>query len=208
MSESITNILGVPFKKYVQEQIKTRAFQGSTVSRDKDQVSYLANKNCWIQLSSFVDVYDKINQNSSQNGDYLAKNWILLGGTSYYNNGKNNLRYGVEPTIDTSITNNTSYGLGGLDQFGYRPMPGITSATIEHAGRAGALRYADIKFKVWNREQLDVIEKLYFRLGFTCLLEWGHSVYLDNSGKIITDTTPLDIFNKKNTELFLSLIHI
>ena len=35
---------------------------------------------------------------------------------------------------------------------------------------------------VWTVEDLENIEKLYFKPGYTCILEWGHSVYVDNSG--------------------------
>ena len=203
-SEKYTNIVGVPFKRYVKDQLLTRSFQGSTLTRDNNQIIYLANKNCWIRLVSFVDVVDR--DNPMQNKDYLAKNWILFGGTSYVGADNNtlNLRSGIQQNFtadpvnlsDQSITNNSAYGLGGIEQLGYRPMPGIISATVEHAGTAGSLRIANIKFKVWNRQQLDIIDTLYFRLGYSCLLEWGHTSYLkNNTGELETTILPLDIFN-------------
>jgi len=204
MSEKITNIVGVPFKRYVKDQIFTRAYQSSTFDRNEDQVMYLANKNCWIRMASFVSVVDPIGQSS----DELARNWVLMGGTSYYTPDdqgiytKNNLRSGIELSNPVNITNNSAYGLGGTNQQGFRPMPGITSATIEHAGTAGSLRIANIKFKVWNREQLDIIDTLYFRLGYSCLIEWGHTSYIDNKTKKLQNLIfPLDIFNTKDETL-------
>jgi len=213
--EKFTNIVGVPLKKYVKEQLYTRSFQGSTIdSRTNDQIMYLANKTCWIRLVSFVDVGDdQLRRDLDIEGKQKAgtptdvsKQWILFGGTSYislnragrYQNNNINLRSGIESNDPSSITNNSAYGLGGVDQFGYRPMPGIISATIEHAGTAGSLRIANIKFKVWNINQLNAIDLLYFRLGYSCLLEWGHTTYLDNNNKLVTigpQINPLDVFN-------------
>ena len=202
--EKYTNILGTPFKGYVKDQIKTRAYESSTLKRSNSEILHLANKNCWIRLVSSVDINDNIITATS--GPYYAKNWILFGGTSYLTQNENkyvnNLRYGVDdtPNIPDYISPN-AYGMGGTTQLGYRPMPGITSATIEHAGRAGSLRMADIKIKVWNKNQLDAIEKLYFRLGYSCLLEWGHTTYLDNNSKLITQgdlLSPIDVFGDFN----------
>ena len=63
-------------------------------------------------------------------------------------------------------------------------MPGITSVTIESTGRMGSLRQATINFKVWDKHQLDIMDALYFRLGFTTLIEWGHAKYYDNQGRL------------------------
>jgi GH24 family phage-related lysozyme (muramidase) len=206
--EKFTNIVGVPLKEYVKKQLYTRSFQGSTIdSRTNDQILYLANKNCWIRLVSFVNVGDEqLRKNLDIEGKQKAgtpidvsKQWVLFGGTSYYQNDTNNLRFGLETNDPSRITNNSAYGLGGVEQFGYRPMPGIISATIDHAGTAGSLRIANIKFKVWNINQLNAIDTLYFRLGYSCLLEWGHTSYLDNNtSKLVTlgsEINPLDIFN-------------
>ena len=208
--EKFTNIVGVPLKKYVKEQLLTRSFQGSTVdSRSNDQILYLANKNCWIRLVSFVNVEDEQlrkdlgiqGKNREGSPDDVSKQWMLFGGTSYYENDTNNLRFGLETNDPSSITNNSAYGLGGINQFGYRPMPGIISATIEHAGTAGSLRIANIKFKVWNINQLNAIDTLYFRLGYSCLLEWGHTSYLNNdTNKLVTigaEINPLDVFKNE-----------
>jgi predicted chitinase len=52
-------------------------------------------------------------------------------------------------------------------------------------GRLGSLRQANVNFKVWNINQLNVIEALYFRLGYSMLLEWGHTQYFKNNGEFV-----------------------
>jgi len=204
-----TNIIGVPFKQYVSEQLTTRALNISqTGERTQDNILYLANKNCWIKLTSFVTVQGGYAGNLSEStpeGTFLAENWVLFGGTSYLNKNTNpptnNLRYGIEenPTVLNdpylSITNNSAYGLGGVSQQGYKVMPGIKSAKIQHMGTAGSLRSATVNFYVGNKQQLDIIDMLYFRLGYSCLLEWGHTSYLDNKGKLQSNIFPIDIFD-------------
>ena len=77
---------------------------------------------------------------------------------------------------------NGAYGLGGTEELGYRPMPGLTAVNIETTGRLGSLRLATINFKVWNMHQLNAVEALYFRLGYSMILEWGHTQYYKNDG--------------------------
>ena len=72
--------------------------------------------------------------------------------------------------------------------MGFKPMPGITDVTSKSKGTFGTLREAEVKFKVWSKDDLDDIERIYFRVGYSVLLEYGHSVYVDNSGNIKTFT--------------------
>lgn len=176
----LSNIIGAPFSDYVLEQIYTRAYNGSTLNRTPEQVLYLANKTAWARLVSSVNVVDNISKVYKDlgvdltSGEDLAKNWILEAGTSIQNGTGINLRQG--------IGTDGAYGLGGIQELGYRPMPGLTSMVIETTGRLGSLRQATINFKVWNIDQLNVIEALYFRLGYSMLIEWGHTQYYNNDG--------------------------
>ena len=79
-------------------------------------------------------------------------------------------------------------------------MPGLNSVTIDTKGTLGSLREADIKFSVWNMTQLNVIESLYFRLGYTMLLEWGNVNYFNNKKQFITQPFGLDIFSYNSKE--------
>ena len=141
--------------------------------------------------------------------DLLAKEFVLyngtvgLTGTGIGNDPfKYNPKGGVGNTPDN--INNFAYGFGGL-QFGYVPMPGIESVTINHAEASGALRKAKIKIKnVGITQQLNILDALFFRLGFSCLLEFGHSNYFNNDRGYQTfntfSTEPLNLLFQNNTK--------
>jgi GH24 family phage-related lysozyme (muramidase) len=214
MGESLSNVLGAPFSPFVIEQLNVRAQNNSSSERSEEQILYLANKMSWSKLTSSVIVNPKLPFNSLQEfylnlfdgqipnssytrADSLAKNWILFAGTAqvpsafqvssaYGGSDLTSLRYGVGP--------NGAYGLGGNEQ-GYQPMPGIESITIDTKGTLGSLREANIGFKVWNMTQLNVIEALYFRLGYTMFLEWGQVNYFDNNNVYQNKAGGIDFFD-------------
>jgi hypothetical protein len=177
----LSNVIGAPFSDYVLLQLYQRAAHNSTLNRSNEDVLFLANKTAWARLVSSVNisndllglVYRDLGVNYST-PEGLAQNWILEAGTSKQKGNGIELRYGIGP--------DGAYGLGGTDELGYRPMPGLTSVQVETTGRLGSLRQATIQFKAWNMDQLNVIEALYFRLGYSMLLEWGHTQYFNNKG--------------------------
>jgi len=215
LSDKLSNVIGAPFSPYVINQLKVRSDQDSTSTRNDSQILYLANKTAWVRLVSSVDIspvtvvdkkgkknssfdfYKKLKNTDIKNTDIidnyslpddLSKNWILEAGTSKYSSTNGiDLRYGLGP--------DGSYGLGGTKELGYRPMPGLTSVNIETAGRLGSLRFANIEFKVWNMNQLNIIEALYFRLGYSMLLEWGHTQYFDNNSNFQSSQDNIGISN-------------
>jgi len=202
----LSNVIGAPFSSYVLLQLYQRAAQNSTVNRSNEDVLFLANKTGWARLVSSVNIelqptsdilklkdtdyqtyYSRFNLDSAlpyNAPDSLAKNWILEAGCSVQNGNGINLRAGIGP--------DGAYGLGGTEELGYRPLPGLTGVTIETTGRLGSLRQANIQFKVWNMNQLNVIEALYFRLGYSMLLEWGHTQYFENDGNFQRNAFGID----------------
>ena len=210
-SEKLSNVIGAPFAEHILTQLNLRAAHNSTgagevPNRSNDEILFLANKMSWVKLTSSVRVqaennngiptplseyYKKLGVDYA-NADDLAKYWTLEAGTSKANGANVDLRYGVGP--------DGAYGLGGTEELGYRPMPGLTSVTIDTKGTLGSLREATIQFKVWNMNQLNVIEALYFRLGYSMLLEWGHNQFYTNvnqqggGGTFTTNTYGIDPF--------------
>lgn len=201
---AVENIVGGPLKSAIVTQLKKRQeLLGQTGTRGIDNLVYNSNKNCWVKMSSFTEFTgpDSLSVITNLlNGEVpikspvsLASDWTLIGGTAYNSVDSRGLvndtpRYGVS-------TPGGAYGAGGIRELGYRPMPGIVSFTAESLPPVGAAYSATIKLKAWNLNQLSILDMLYFRLGFYCLVEWGHSVFVDNGGKVHTD-----IFQTINTQ--------
>jgi N-acetylmuramoyl-L-alanine amidase len=90
------------------------------------------------------------------------------------------------------------------DEFGIRPMPGITNVVINSRSTTSVglkgLRECTISIKCHSLAQLQAIEILYMRPGYTALLEWGHSVYFNSSDDDPQQNiTYIDIFSGGKT---------
>lgn len=177
-------ILGEVFDKYVDEQIKIRQNSLGKSQKSTDDLVVFNSSTPWIRLSSSVEV-DKdraktlatnlgINE-SEVVGRNLAKNLVLFAGTSdgaTLSNKKGGVGYGL----------NNSYGFLSSKKQGYRPMPGVTGISASYKNN-GTLKQAQVSLKCFTREQFEAVEALYLRLGYTMILEWGHSIYFDNNNK-------------------------
>ena len=123
-----------------------------------------------------------INQNLT--GMELAKSCVLFGGTVGVDNLLNpTFKYGIVDNGGSGaydyVSTIAAYGWGGISKKGFVPMPSIESADVSFYNR-GALQKASVKIKVYSLEQLQIFDVLYFRIGYTMLLEWGHNIWLDN----------------------------
>lgn len=184
-----TNICGSAFQPFVKNQIEERKKLVLKENRDPQTLQWLNNKTAWIRVSSGVNV-DLDNQNFSEKGEALSKKYILQSGLVDYTNGYK-LRSGIDP--------NGAYGIGGTD-FGFRPMPGITSLSIKTGGKLGTLREATIDFVCYNKEQLDIMDALYMKLGMSVLVEWGHIPFIDNKGVLQNLPQPLPFYEIHSKE--------
>jgi len=140
-------------------------------------------------------------------GNDLAKKVVLYGGTQKY----------TEPTGDQPSTfskksginrdggffGQGAYGFGGT-AFGYKPMPGINSAKLGFYNN-GALAKADISITCYNPQQLEFLELLYLRPGYSILLEFGHTQFVNNQGEtevfnvVSGQTYAMDLFFRNTT---------
>jgi hypothetical protein len=199
-------------KQYVQDQLTARqvvvAQQGKpgqqvgSVYRDDKFLRYVAGKNAWVKMQSFVDCYNPVFDNNNNitgyegvkigtktyKGSELARKYILEGGTLFeekddqgIGTNKFTLRSGAGKRSSAYASD---IDLGGDRPLGYRPLPGITSIQINNKSAYGSLREATVKFYAWDKHQLEELELLYMRTGYSVLLEWGWSQYLQ-SGKFI-----------------------
>lgn len=108
-------------------------------------------------------------------GDQLSRKYVLEGGTlvpSLTDPNKFSLRRGVGSRAG-------AYGSLGDRSLGLRPMPGIISVDIKSKSAYGSLREAEVKFMAFDKTQVEELEVLFMRTGYSVLLEFGWSLYLD-----------------------------
>lgn len=137
--------------------------EGST----KEAFTFFSRKTPFIRLTSGVDVKE-----SSE----PASEHVLSNGRTY---SKDDLTNGYQ-------TGGGHVDIGSGEDFGLRPAAGITGMTLNTHNRYGSLRTATVQFEVHTLEQLDRYEELFMRPGYSALLEWGHSVYLNSKEKDYT----------------------
>lgn len=228
------NILGENFDPSIRQQIEVRQkyFGDRTGGLEEGYIekrNQLLYANApFVKLCSSVNINDDIAKNklgisTNYSGNKLAKEFILFSGTStesdpfqvpvefdedgnptrFETRVNNKLRAGLNN--NKSILGNQAYGLGGLD-FGQVPQPGITDLRVNHKNR-GSLREAQINLKAYNQKQFEIIDVLYLRLGYTVLLEWGHSVYIDNGENLqnFNSTLSNDFLDGKITDYYTAL---
>jgi len=175
LGEGHGNIVGEGFNETIIQQIEARQKVFGSLDRTK-YLKFLNARTPWIKLSSAVNVTDKADLKGidpynviAYRNNELAREYVLFGGTSTFKTGAFTQRSGLFDAYDV-----------GDQSQGYRPMPGITSITSKNRNR-GSVRESTINIKAYNTTQFNIIDLLYLRLGYTVLLEWGHSIYIDNN---------------------------
>jgi len=176
------NILGESFDSYVNNQVNVRQKKyslGLNENRTIEDITFMNSKTAFARLMSSVEVSETSNYKNVNalglSGLELAKKYVLFAGTS-------------TSTSDfqrSGLTSDGAYGVGGFE-LGYRPMPGITSVETKVDGD-GYTKSAVVKVKAYNRQQLEILDVLYLRLGYYMLLEWGNVIYWDNDEKLVND---------------------
>jgi hypothetical protein len=205
------SIFKATFSESVKKQLNAR--QRAMIERTPQNLSYLNSRNAWIRLTSSVNIitgYTEDGDIASDDKGALARKYILQGGTL------NNI-------TDKSIVGTLKSGVGGVGGFnnaysntaadglkyrlGIRPTPGITNVEIKSKTAYGSLREAVVNFQCWDIKQLEDLELLYMRPGYTLLLEWGWTPYLltdpNDSSKILYKPTfdgYYDIINTKKAK--------
>ena len=187
------NLIGEPFEPYVNSQIDARQqIYGKKSNRTSEEIAYLNSNNGWVKLASGIEINDerltllKKNNNQMLNtistGKQLAMEYVLFNGITSYSESTDkdgNKKYSQNQYQGVGKGGRVAYGVDGTD-FGYSPMPGLIDVDIKDLNR-GSIKKATLTIKVFNRNQLEIIDCLYMRLGYTVLLEWGHSKYWDDN---------------------------
>lgn len=174
------SIFREPFAPEIKGQLEARQNLIGKENLTSQDITYLNSKTAWVQLRSSVDV----ELQGRVSADGLATDNVLLGGALLSGNQQ---RQGIGTKglgmYDTSIYNK-SQNIIEPNVLGLRPMPGITNLSIQNKGAYGSLRQATVTFQCWDVKQLEMLEMLYMRPGYTLLLEWGWLPYINNDGKL------------------------
>ena len=159
------SLIGASFSDYVYEQINTRQSRLSVDwPRDRTWQSWANSNTAFVRLASSIDV--------NNDKGAMAQKYPLF-----------NTKFNGDLASGVGLGGNTAYGweLDPTEGYGFAIPPGIISADIKAQNR-GSLREANIEILCSNKKQFEIISKLYLRLGYTMLLEWGWSTYYDNNG--------------------------
>lgn len=192
----MANYVGEATQAYVTQQVQQRQNIQGKLNKSNEELQYLTNKNAFVRLASSVVVENDIKKQGFP-GSELAKKFVLFNGVteiqpSQDENGNisstQTQRAGIlnSNSPEAIKNNNNVYGVGGLE-FGLSPMMGITQVNIKSLTR-GSLKEASVDIIANNREQFEIIESLYIKLGYNMLLEWGWTNYFDNNGTYISPT--------------------
>ena len=196
-----TTLVGESFAPWVKDQVEAR--QNLLGKKDgerykNDELRYINSKTSFLRLVSGVDINQDFSPTGTRRlddlglglefeGNELARHFVLEGGTTIIKGGnRTTLRGGIANslnTTDTSLNSKGVYGLASSEEYGYSPMPGLIDAEIKSLNR-GSLKEATVKIKCWNPRQFDIIDTLFIKLKYGMLLEWGHSIYVDNNGEV------------------------
>ena len=177
MAEQRKETFGSSITEGVYNQLTARSNLYSKTSKNKlDQVTLNSNT-AYIKVRSSINILD----NDGNKSPYYAKNFVLAGGALKV--GEEGYRAGVSKEKARNFTH-TDKAYNNYSSLGFRPMPGITGFRISSQNTYGTIRIAEIEFNVWTVEDLEIAEKIYLKPGYSMLVEWGHTVFINNSGEI------------------------
>ena len=151
------------FPAFIQDELARR--QDGMITRNPAFLHQLNSRSAWVRMTSGVDF---------EGSSTLAKNYVLQGGVLNYSlqGKKDNFTQKNGLGDGSNAYSNKSQG-GAINRTGIKPMPGITNVAIQSKGAYGSLQEATVTFNCWDIKQLEELELLYMRPGYTVLLEFG-----------------------------------
>lgn len=192
------SFLGEPISSDVSRQIEKRQELIAQNPRTVATTQLLSSNSGWVRLISGVNTipssvpdseYQDLSrrEQSELTSPDLARSFIL------------------SPVFDRSNLYTST------ENFGIRPRPGLTSFNVVTKGTYGAVREIKIGFNVYSKEDLDTAERLFFRPGMPMIVEWGNSLYTDNSSESNIfrpnqERTLSEFFNTTSIEKVLDLL--
>ena len=195
-------IYGGPLNSQATKQIEFRQKLNSNPSKSVEEVSLLNTRGGWVKITSGVNeivgednkelanrIYGDDLEDSKKaldeyrsEGSKQASKTVLAGGVLSENIKDSEATTKYRLGLDLVDSRNSSYS---NTPSGFRAMPGITDFVVNQASmNNGALKQIQIDIKVNTLEDLNTIDKLYFKPGFDILIEYGANVYIDEDGEV------------------------
>ena len=189
--------VGQPISKKVHRQLAAREEILGKINRSPEDLAWMTSRNVFVRLMSSVNtlsdteaqaIYDSHDISKAVGSSTTAKDKVLyslgLAPDASRDQFTNSMNIGA-PRPATNLDKNSNLGI--------RPGSGITNITVKSKNTYGTLREAEISLKIWSKDELELLDELYFRPGYSLLLEWGHTYYyLSDSkkynGEILTVT--------------------
>ena len=193
-----TSKIHQPISKSVTRQIKVREdILEKKSGRTDEQIMYLTSKTGWVKVSSAVNIQTGNPNEKSVVGKGSKDEYTYDGGSN--KKAKSNILSGgllnqqLKYKAGIFGNSNNAYNQENPGK-GYRPIPGITGFQTQFSGTYGAYQKAVVQFQANSLDQLDLLETLYLRPGMSLLVEYGHSVYVDNKGNLQTNIKTVENF--------------
>ena len=216
-------VIGGGLNGSVVKQLIAREKLLSQNKRSKDHLLFFNSNGAWARLVSSINTITEEETKALADGTVtikevtgnknLAYNNVLMGGVFKQTTPKNqtSIGSGLNQELHNPINidskgfitagdiNKAAYNKYG--SLGFRPQPGITSVSVNSKGTYGTLREAEVQVTVWTLEDLEMMQALYLRPGYTILLEWGHSLQLDSeTGTVNKEIDFYRIKKRRNTK--------
>lgn len=206
-------IVGPPFEEWVSKQIDVRQKINRLTSNKLglegtnmyDVLRYQNSNTAFLRLSSGVNIDSTVEGISDDLKDNKLAKAFQLFSTRFTPNLDSNI---PEFATGVELGTNSAYGWKSTAGYGFVPPPGLVSADIKSLNQ-GSLRDTTIQILCHSQEQFEIIEKLYLRLGYTMLLEWGWAFYFNNDFKLENSyhNIATDDFFFNNSSYYLSILN-
>ena len=183
------------FEPFVKKELNRR--QAGMLNRNPSFLHQLNSRSAWVRMTSGVNVRNYKNEITNE----LAKKYVLQGGilnVTTTGEGANIVdTFALKSGLGSASNAYNNLTAGGVShRLGIKPMPGITNVSIQSKGAYGSLQEATVSFVCWDIKQLEELELLYMRPGYTVLFEMGWD-YAKANGEL----PRYDILNKTNLVL-------
>ena len=180
----------------VLEQIRVREEKFASPNKTVEEIEAIHGNTVWCLLRSGIDTpkkdSDRFKMPSTHEGreeimKTCTNEYALMGvlggelhpvnGTGEFNNS------GKLSGVQLLMSDNTGKAYRDTTQ-GHKPIPGISGFTVQTKDTWGMILEATINIKVWSRDDLEDMDRIYFKPGFPALFEWGHTLFFTPDGKV------------------------